>query len=142
MERFWSKVDKTEECWNWTAAKAGNYGVFWFERKNVGAHRFAYMLVKGEIPKGFVVDHLCNNTNCVNPEHLEATTQQKNVLRSPINNATVNANKTHCNKGHEFTKENTYLYRNMRHCKICKLQRTRDWRAGRKKELQNESLRD
>ncbi|OHX39237.1 hypothetical protein BBV17_03685 [Cytobacillus oceanisediminis] len=118
----------------WTAAKQGNYGVFWYKGKNVGAHRFAYELIQGEIPKDYVIDHLCNNPECVNPEHLEATTQQKNVLRSPINGAAINAKKTHCNRGHEFSKENTYLYKNMRHCKECKKLRLREWRA-KKKEM-------
>lgn len=80
-ERFWSKVDKksVDECWEWRAAKSKGYGKFFpTRRKGIQAHRYAYWLVKGEIPKGLIVRHKCDNTACCNPAHLEIGTSQDN----------------------------------------------------------------
>lgn len=81
-DRFWTKVNKTEEgCWNWTAAKFRNgYGML--GRKDGGtkiAHRISYELNIGQIPAGFVIDHVCHNRACVRPSHLRAVTQKQNV---------------------------------------------------------------
>ena len=85
MERFWNKVDKKEDgCWEWTASVRGYgnlYGQFRLGKRTVSAHRFAYELVVGEIPEGMVLDHLCRNTKCVNPSHLEPVLQRVNCQR-------------------------------------------------------------
>src|SRR3954468_18429534 len=77
-ERFWAKVEKTAECWNWTGyTLSSGYGRFRGRRagndtaSKVLAHRFSYELLIGPIPPGLVLDHLCRNTSCVNPAHLE-----------------------------------------------------------------------
>jgi len=44
-------------------------------------HRLAYEEAKGPIPEGLTVDHLCFNTRCVNPDHLEAVPNKENVRR-------------------------------------------------------------
>lgn len=46
------------------------------------AHRVSYELLVGPIEPGLVLDHLCKNTKCVNPDHLDPVTQKTNVLRS------------------------------------------------------------
>lgn len=81
-ERFWSKVDKTEDCWNWTACiSASGYGVFRMNYRNYRAHRLSYEQVNGDIPEGLSIDHLCMNKKCINPKHLEAVTPKENIHR-------------------------------------------------------------
>lgn len=80
MDRFWSKVDKTGECWVWTAAcNNRHYGLFGFNGRLVLAHRFAYELTTSPIPEGLVIDHICFNTKCVRPDHLRAVTPTVNT---------------------------------------------------------------
>lgn len=77
---FWSKTDKTGECWEWTAGghKFG-YGEFRVAGKLIRAHRYSYEIHKGEIPAGFGINHTCDNPKCVNPDHLYAGTQRDNL---------------------------------------------------------------
>lgn len=111
-DRFWAKVEKTETCWLWTAAKANGYGKFF--QKNpprlIGAHVFAYELAYGPLPKiagvRLTLDHLCRVRHCVNPRHLEPVTNRENILRGE-GFAAKYAIATHCRKGHEFTPANT-----------------------------------
>lgn len=85
--RFWSKVDKTGDCWMWTAAKLPKgYGRFGHEGSVVLAHRMSYMLTHGAIPSGHHVDHACYNPSCVRPTHLRAVTPKENIEnRSGLN---------------------------------------------------------
>ncbi len=70
-KRFEKKIIKTENCHFWTASKTKQgYGMFSFNGKSIPAHRFSFMLNKGEIDKNFIIHQTCNNTYCVNPDHL------------------------------------------------------------------------
>ena len=118
-ERFWAKVRKTPTCWIWTAALDDGYGQFWYDGRMVRAHRFAYELVIGPIPDGLEPDHLCENTACVNPDHLEPVTHQENMLRGN-NPVAKNAAKTRCNLGHLLSGSNLYIHPNGgRRCREC-----------------------
>jgi hypothetical protein len=72
-----------------------------------------------KLPDGLHIDHLCRNRACCNPAHLEAVTCKENILRSPIAVATINAAKTHCIRGHEFSPENTIVTKTQRACRTC-----------------------
>ena len=128
-ERFWKKVDRSggaDACWPWRGGYASNgYGSFTPVKglPPVRTHRFAYEMAKGPIPAGLVIDHLCRNKACVNPEHLEAVPQGENIRRGsgPRITRARHATKTHCIRGHAFTPDNTYIKPNgSRACKACK----------------------
>lgn len=149
-DRFWLGVDKTDYCWNWTKGKRGRkshqYGVIHVGGKPQGAHIFSFKLAGGVIPEGFELDHLCRNTICVRPSHLDPVTRRENLLRGQTL-AAENAAKTHCPQGHEYTPSNTRYFhggRRARECRIC-LREKQVWANARyraKKRLERSLAND
>ena len=125
QDRFWLRVEFTADCWIWHGIRTKDgYGVLVTQKNNkvskLKAARIAYEKVIGPIPEGLIPDHLCWNTSCVNPFHLEPVTNQENVSRgeSP---AGKNSRKTHCLKGHPLFGPNLLVrkYNGNRMCRIC-----------------------
>lgn len=100
-------------------------------------HQVIYEMIIGPIQQGLELDHLCRNHGCVNPAHLEPVTHKENVLRG-TSPAAGHAKQTHCDRGHEFTPQNTLLYDGgRRRCKTCTLARNRRCKeaaAGRQEQ--------
>jgi hypothetical protein len=103
-DRFWSKVVKSESCWNWVGALLkpgkktnGGYGMFHISASEVIlAHRFSWVLHNGIIPKDLFVLHKCDNKSCVRPDHL--------FLGTHIDNMNDACNKNLFIKGDEWRK--------------------------------------
>jgi len=106
----WSYKDPNSGCWIWAGSTSNGYAmaVNWRYPGIVRAHRLAYTHFIGEIPKGLQLDHLCRVRCCVNPNHLEAVSQQENIKRGirPYESHT-NGRKTHCPQGHPYDDKNT-----------------------------------
>jgi hypothetical protein len=140
MDRFLSCVEKLPDqpgCWLWTGSYTGKgYGGFWTGERSVRAHRFSYEAFVGPIPSGLTIDHVCRVRMCVNPAHLRAVTQFENTMIGSSIPA-INARKTHCKWGHEFTPENTRVSSTAegRVCLACKSERNirygRQWRRAK-----------
>ena len=134
LERFWSKVQKTSNCWNWIGSQQGNgYGYLHNgtrEKRNpLRAHRFSYEIHYGDIPSGLWVLHKCDNRLCVNPKHLFLGDRTDNMRDCAAKGRVCTigkSNLTHCIRGHEFNETNTYVRPNgHRTCKVCNQIRAR-----------------
>jgi len=137
-ECFWERVQKEPGgCWLWTGQKRKDgYGRLCYRYNTDYAHRISYEIHKGPIPAGLHIDHLCRNTSCVNPDHLEAVTLHENLDRGFAPWA-VNKRKTHCPQGHEYDVQNTIIDNGKRKCRLCTLERNRKrWRVGQAKRVE------
>lgn len=109
--------------WRGTIANTG-YGLVGLSTHHLMlAHRVAYELSKGPIPAGLVIDHLCHNRSCVNPDHLEAVTRGENNRRGDASTI-LRGIRSACINGHEYTPENTLFTTTRgirrRACKQCR----------------------
>lgn len=98
MERFWTKVHKTDTCWLWTAALRCGYGAFKVDGKAIGAHCYSYAMAHGAIPKGLVVCHSCDVRHCVNPDHLWLGSYKDNMQDASRKGRIVPTNKKHATR--------------------------------------------
>ncbi|MDP8961525.1 MAG: HNH endonuclease [Actinomycetota bacterium] len=108
------------DCWEWRGYH-DRYGYAWARTHppKLMAHRAVYEFVRGPIPERKELDHLCENTGCVRPAHLEPVTHRENVLRGKGPSAAA-ARKTHCPQGHPYDEANTYWTRaGTRQCRTC-----------------------
>lgn len=131
--KYWAKVDRDGPipavrpelgpCWLWTAAKnKRGYGSFSVNGRLILVHRISVVLDGRTIPAGWLSDHLCHNTSCVNPRHLEP----KTVRGNNRNQARVESN--FCHRGHEFTADNTFIKHGSRQCRQCSRIHQKQWR--------------
>jgi hypothetical protein len=115
-------------CWEWPQGKGSGYGQTWDRaaQKMVKAHRVLYRLFVGEIPEGMELDHLCHNSSCVNPAHLEPVTHAENVRRG--HSGWHWKAKTHCPQGHPYAGDNLIVWRGRRSCRECARRRSAAWK--------------
>jgi hypothetical protein len=93
-------------CWVWQRGRDGNgYGRIRFQGVAYPTHRFSYEVHRGPIPDGLVLDHLCRNILCCNPDHLEPVTQEENLKRGQAPNMVTHREGV-CRRGHELTGHN------------------------------------
>jgi hypothetical protein len=137
------EVDAASGCWNWTGATYPNgYGNTKIPgtRKFCMAHRLAYRIFRGEVSDSLVLDHLCGNRACVNPDHLEPVTQGENLRRAGSIARVVALAKTRgatpaCAKGHPLSGDNLYTYPNNpthRGCQTCMREYRKRYHQARK----------
>lgn len=85
MTRFWTQVNRTDPdgCWPFLGYIASHgYGQFSFSKYRVRAHRFAWVMSRGDVPEGHDVCHACDNPRCVNPSHLFTAPHVENLRDS------------------------------------------------------------
>lgn len=133
LNRLLKKFFDKDSCWLWQGSM-GNAGYGSFGGTN--AHRAVYEALIGKIPEGLTLDHTCHSKDpscfagedcphrrCVNPSHLEPVTAAVNTMRGRSISA-LNSKKTHCKRGHPFSKSNTLVVtgksgNKVRSCKTC-----------------------
>lgn len=105
-DRFYQKVQKTESCWLWKGALTSRgYGSLGDGAgKKISAHRYSYILHRGEIPEGLIVCHTCDVRECVNPDHLWVGTYKDNVndMFAKNRQGWTSRRSPFCRRGHEF----------------------------------------
>lgn len=110
-------------CWMWmNSLTANGYGCARENGATVYAHRLSYELFVGPIPSGLQIDHLCRHRWCVNPDHMEPVTQQRNLARG-FSPPAINARKDRCSSGHDYTRDS----RGYRVCQTCQLAYSRNY---------------
>ena len=144
--RLFSKIEVSTEhfyketpCWDWTACTyQPGYAWFWYQGRGHGAHRILYAWLVAPLPCRLnadhsQIDHLCRRLICCNPLHMEAVLPKVNEGRSD-SPAGINARKTHCKRGHQFTDENTRIStvkgKKGRICRTCNLAWHLAWRQS------------
>ena len=111
--RFWAKVDKSGECWPWTASRKPNgYGQFMVWPKLRYAHRVAYEMAVGPVPAKTDLDHTCHDRACVNPSHLRLTTRKQNLE----NHSGAPKNNTSGVRGVTWHKQHSKWHARVGHC--------------------------
>lgn len=76
-------------CWIWTKSYVGPYGQCHVDRHPHLAHRVYYERHVGPIADGLTIDHLCRQTGCVNPSHMEPVPMTTNIRRGSRTTLTV-----------------------------------------------------
>jgi hypothetical protein len=120
-------------CWLWLGRKQPNgYGIY----KSKYSHRFSYEIFKGEIPKGLVVMHSCDNRICCNPDHLSVGTYRDNIMDAVKKGRQRNQNsgKVFCKNGHRLEGANLKIEGTFRRCVTCQKKYQKEWGKTRERK--------
>ena len=134
-QRFWSRVRKTDGCWTWEGPVGSHgYGMFYYLNSCTVSHRWSYEALVGPIPEGHQLDHLCRNTVCCRPGHLEPVLPGENLRRATPYRAS--RNRSRCKNGHELV-EGSFTIRiqdgnEAFRCKICDAEKSRRYKERKK----------
>ncbi len=128
---FWENTKKEGNCVVWQGLISNGYGQVYKDGKTRWAHRVAWEITNGSIPKGLNVLHKCDNKPCVNPEHLFLGTQSDNLKDSVRKGrfAMFRSMKQFCPNGHKYDVNDMYIdpTTGHRHCRICRRANSKKW---------------
>jgi len=113
------RIDATGDCWTYDGAHSNSA----YPHNGDGLlHKQMWERLVGPVPEGMELDHLCRNTKCINPDHLEPVTHGENIQRGF---GFGNGKKYElCHKGHD-----DWSGSKKRYCRTCSHERTRRYRA-------------
>lgn len=128
-------------CFPWPGFRnRDGYAKVSMRGKCFSVHRLVYENVKGKIPHGLTIDHLCRNRHCINPDHMEAVTARENTLRGNCP-AALNKRRSHCLHGHPLFGDNLILDKDdQRGCKKCQRESRREHAARHRARLKDLGL--
>jgi len=114
-------INDSNGCHEWNGYLDDHgYGGFKINNTNYKAHRVSFHIHK-KLDNTKLVDHICRNRKCVNPEHLRLVDFKTNSVENNTGIVAINYQKTHCINGHEFLGNNFKIYSDKsRTCMICK----------------------
>lgn len=136
-ERFMAGVDTsggTDACHPWTKARnSDGYGHFSVNGKLYGVHRWLLGYLRGRpLDPEEEACHRCDNPPCCNPQHLYVGDHKRNVRDAVDRGRIWQVKRSHCPQGHEYTDENTYVYKGRRTCITCQRRATREYLRKRR----------
>lgn len=142
IDRLARAFTKNGDCWIWNGYKnPSGHAQMSYKGVRTGAHRLSYETFVGKIPEGLVLDHLCKQPSCINPNHLEPVTQGENVKRSDTNLVAKQMRRDNeCKRGHKFTEENVYIRPSdpsIRECRTCRYDALRRFNLKKKMEMRH-----
>lgn len=128
LERIMGKIEMVTEsgCWIWLGATKGgeeDYGRVYFCGMKFSVHRLVYELLKGPVPDGLVLDHLCRVEPCANPWHLEPVTDAVNIQRGNAPYVILKRNRV-CLRGHAMEGDNVRVNKGINKCRSCERERS------------------
>lgn len=123
---FLSKIiiNSETECWEWNKSlDKDGYGIYGprinGKKFRLRVHRLSIDMFKEKLKEYFVVDHICRNRKCLNPDHLRQVSVTENTLFNSNAPWAIQKLQTHCKNNHELSNDNIYVYGNSRKCKTC-----------------------
>lgn len=131
-DKLVARTVKDGDCWTWTGAtnqtrkyESSMRGEVYANGEYWLAHRAMWFAARGPIPEGLCVCHSCDNSLCLNPEHLWLGTHKQNMQDMAAKGRSSGTSMTHCKRGHPLSGDN--LVQNLltnknpqRRCKICR----------------------